>query len=113
MVSFDAIVRMCAGVHGFSRMAGWRWKALPVIQWEFSTLSEFARAVVELREAIAPQMLHARSDAEWQRATHQDTFEIEAHGVMLRLVCAERLALPDGRSAGVSNLQIRTTRLEP
>lgn len=90
----DDIVRVCATVGEFSRMANWRWKALPIVEWEFPTISEFARARAQILQAVTPLMVYGENN--WQRSMDANTLEIDCHGVTFRLVCRERMATPHG-----------------
>lgn len=91
----DDIMRVCAEVSRFSRKANWTWKALPVIEWEFPTISDFARAKMELLKSIGPMVPYER-EASWQRATSPNTYEIDCHAVTFRLICRETIRTPHG-----------------
>lgn len=90
----QSIIRMCGEARRFSSVAGWQFQGMAVMQWEFASISAFAEAKMQLLRAITPMMMHARSDAAWQRATSPDECEIDCNGVTFRLICKQRLATP-------------------
>jgi hypothetical protein len=105
-LSSDDIMRLCGEVRRLSQKVNWQWKGLPVAQWEFATIADFARAKMQLERAISPMMIHTRSDASWQRALSPSVWEVDANGVTFRLVCREEMQTPRG-SLGAT--QIRYT----
>lgn len=105
MLDTETIVRTCREVYRLSRMANWRWKGMPIIQWEFPDIGEFHRAKVDLLRAIEPMMVKMVSEASWQRIDGPEICEIDCHGVTFRLICKQRLAVP-GRSHSVGATQV-------
>lgn len=100
----DDVIRVCAEVSRFGRKAGYTFKGLPVVQWEFPTIGDFARAKVELLRALSPMMVGALGAGAWQRETDESTFEIDCHAVTFRLVCRQVLAVPGGRTVGAAEI---------
>ena len=95
VIDDQTIIRICGEVRRFSQIANWQWSGLPVIQWEFPTISAFARAKMQLLAALSPMMMmHMRNETERQRATSKDEFEIDCNGVTFRLMCKQRIATP-------------------
>ena len=107
----DDIIRTCREVHRLSRIADWRWKGMPVIQWEFLDISQFGRAKMDLLSAIGPMMMHTRNEAEWQRNDGPEICEIDCHGVTFRLVCKQRLAVA-GRATAVGAAEMVFRKLD-
>lgn len=105
-VTAEEIARLCHEASLFSSSAGWTFKALPVMQWEFPTIGDFARARVQLIRAISPLMVAERNEAAWQRATSPSTFEIDCYGITFRLVCKQILATP-ARNFGAAQILYR------
>ena len=89
MSTFDAndIIRICAEVSRFGLKANYTFKGLPVVQWEFSSVGDFARARDEILRAISPMMGSTINPASWQRTVDRHTFEIDCYNVTFRLVC--------------------------
>lgn len=48
----DQVSTMCRVVGTFSHLAGWRWQAMPVIAWEFATISDFMGAKRDVLTAV-------------------------------------------------------------
>lgn len=105
----DDIIRVCAEISHFGRKADYTFKGLPVVQWEFATIGDFARAKIEILRALSPMMVGSLGPAAWQRTIDEYTFEVDCHAVTFRLVCRQSLALPMGGKVGAAEM-IYTTK---
>ena len=105
MLDYETIVRTCREVHRMSRMANWQWKGMPVLQWEFATIGDFARAKVDILQAIQPHMV-GNTEAAWQRVDGPEICELDCHGITFRLICKQRLAAPGGKTYGAAQVVI-------
>ena len=106
MVDIDMVKRICAETRRFSMQANWKWVALPVMQWEFADIGQFAIARMQLLQALEPHMLAMQSPSDWQRTDGPDRFEIDCYGVTFRLVCRQRIATPGGKTVGAAEVFI-------
>ncbi len=97
---------MCDAVGDFSRSNDWRFKAKPVIVLEFSTISEYARARMDILRAMQDLLKFAIRDNGWQRAISSEVTEIDCMGVTFRLVCAEKIMPPKGPN-GVGDKKLK------
>jgi hypothetical protein len=102
----DEIMRLCDSVGDFSRSNDWRFKAKPVIVWEFSTIGEYARARMDILRAMQDLLKFSRTDDGWQRAISSEVTEIDCMGVTFRLVCAEKTMTPKG-PYGVGDMKFK------
>lgn len=87
MLEFDDVVRVCAEVHQFGRVAGLRFKALPIIQWEFADKSEFFNADAALQRALAAVLIYSDGRGARREMFPQGVVEFDCHGVTFRLIC--------------------------
>lgn len=108
-IDADDIIRICAEVSRFGRKANYTFKGLPVVQWEFLSVGDFARARVEILQAISPMMVGALDPASWQRSVDRYTFEIDCHNVTFRLVCKQEMDVQGVGRVGVTEM-IYTTK---
>jgi hypothetical protein len=90
------VIRICREVDLFSRIAKFRFKALPVVAWEFADLRDFMNARVALMRAIEPQMLMMTRGRDLLRKVDDSTVEIDCHGVTFRLTCHQRIMTKHG-----------------
>lgn len=107
-IDMDDIGRLCAEARRLSTKAGWRFKALPVMEWTFPTIGDFVRAKVQVQRALLPHMAPTRDQA-WQRIVSPSSFEIDYYGITFRLVCREVLATPQG-NYGAAQVQCREAK---
>jgi hypothetical protein len=86
MQFFDAddVRRACAEVRGFSQKANWRWKALPILTWEFADRHVFDNARATLRRALDKDLVPGSIQAV-ERLNQPNHSEIDAYGVTFRL----------------------------
>jgi hypothetical protein len=108
-IEADDIIRICAEVSRFGRKANYTFKGLPVVQWEFPTIGDFARARVEILQAVSPMMVAALDSSSWQRSIDPNTFEIDCHNVTFRLICKQRMDVPGVGPVGAAEM-IYTTK---
>lgn len=94
-MKYDDIVRMSREVYVFGARENWRFKALPIITFEFSTLGDFARAKMEMLQCTRA-MLFMFDEKSQTRMFQDDTFEMDIHGVTVRLVCTQIMMTPQG-----------------
>lgn len=94
-IDIDDIERLCAEARRLSTKANWAFKALPVMEWTFPTIGDFARAKMQVQRALTPRM-GLTSEGAWQRAVSPSTFEVDYYGITFRLICREVLATPQG-----------------
>ena len=87
---------VCYRVGMIGRTAGWRLNAMPVVQWEFATLHDYARARMDLLRAMTPEM-HAmmRGNPEFRRISDHIE-EVDIFGVTFRLICKQQIMTPRG-----------------
>lgn len=90
------IIRLCREVDTFSRSADFRFKALPIVSWEFGDLSDFLRARAALMRAIEPQMKMTTRGDDLLRKKDDNTVEIDCHGITFRLTCHVKMMTPHG-----------------
>lgn len=109
MLDYEAIVRTCREAHRLSRMANWQWKSMPVLQWEFATIGDFARAKMDILRAVQPHMI-GTNEAAWQRIDGPEICELDCYGITVRLICKQRLAAPDGKAYGAAHIVISGPR---
>lgn len=88
MIDAIDIKRVCAAAAHFSAKAGLRFKAMPVLVWEFGAISEFMEARANLMMAITPEMQGGRVRT---KKICSEVEEIDCHGITLRLVCKEKV----------------------
>lgn len=88
MIETQSLQALCAHINHFSASTEWRWKALPIVTWEFGTVREYHNARAELRMAIARDMSLTGSDSPI-RAVNSACEEFDCYGVTFRLVCKE------------------------
>jgi hypothetical protein len=101
---FEAIARLSAEASKFSSRAQWHFKARPVLSFEFSTLSDFARAQMDLMQAVSPVMIYAVG---WERRPAPHIFEVDCLGITFRLICTQVVKLPDGSALGASEVKFK------
>lgn len=90
------IIRICREVSLFSKQAHFRFKALPVVAWDFADLSDFMNARVALMRAIEPQMMMTTRGGDLLRKVDDFTVEIDCHGVTFRLSCHQKVMTRHG-----------------
>lgn len=88
-ITQEDIFRLCATIADFSHKADLRWRAMPVVAWEFATLGEYACALVAVRQAIP---VHEQC----QRVVAPHIYELDAYGVTFRLICKAKVASARG-----------------
>jgi hypothetical protein len=103
---FSEIADLCNRVYRFQALQNWRFKALPVISWEFPDVGEFfaARAMLERainasRQPFAVDMI---------RLPDRSTVEMDVCGVTFRLSCPAIYTTADGQHRGVNELRYGT-----
>lgn len=107
MINIDMVKQLCAEARRFSVQADWKWVALPVMQWEFADIGQFAIAKMQLLQVIEPIMMPMmRNPADWQRTDGPDRFEIDCYGITFRLVCRQRIATSGGKSVGAAYVRV-------
>ena len=88
-MTLPEIRQLCAEVEAFSKAQRWRWKANPVLVYEFADQSDFVDAHAALLEALVgePYVLGAAM----QRKITSHSVEIDCYGITLRLSCKRAL----------------------
>lgn len=94
-LNLEDIERLCDRVAHFSGKAGLRFKAMPVIEWEFASIDEYMRARAMLMSVLTPDLVNA-SAARTPRPASSHVEEIEIFNVTFRLICRQMLATPYG-----------------
>jgi hypothetical protein len=97
MLSAEDIKRTCYEVMALGKIAGWQFKSLPVVQWEFPTISEYMRARMELLRAMSPELAKMVRDVDAGfRRVSGHTEELDCYGVTFRLICTQKFMTPHG-----------------
>lgn len=102
-LDLDDIRRLSQEAYRFSRIANWQWKGRPTMEWEFTTIKDFARARMELMQALKDEM-SCRATSDWTRTLDPETFEIDYHGITFRLICRQRIATQEGAKVGATEI---------
>ncbi len=92
----DDIIRICREVSQFSQLANFRFKALPIVAWEFADLRDFMNARAALMRAIEPVMMMTTRGGDLLRKVDDSTVEIDCHGVTFRLTCHQKVMTQHG-----------------
>lgn len=103
MFEFNDVIRACAEVHQLGRIAGLRFKALPIIQWEFADKSEFFNADAALQRALSTVLTHKDGRGDRREMLPQGVVEFDCHGVTFRLICK-------AIAADVARIQAQSSR---
>ena len=92
------IIKVCGTISDFVKNADMRFKALPVLAFEFVDMSSFMSARMNFLQAIEPQLIYPTGKG---RRVDDHTEEFDCYGVTVRLICRERglPALPSGYPA--------------
>lgn len=89
-MNLSHLATLCADISHFGDEQNWRFKAMPVISYEFATIKEFCEAVFALEQML-------RTDPSTQasgislRIVGSHTREIDCCGVTFRLICHEQV----------------------
>src|SRR5262249_37458911 len=83
----DKLALLCTHINNFGQWHNWRFKAVPVILWEFSSVGDFANAVSQLSECMHKRWPEVSGQI--MRQVSPSCIEIDACGVIFRLVCLD------------------------
>lgn len=94
-LEIEHIKQVCYEVRNFSDRSGLRFRAMPVIEWEFADIHEYMRARVMLKQCLTPDLIAAQV-VSGPRVINPHCEEIELFGVTFRLICHQMLHTPYG-----------------
>lgn len=80
----DDVRRLCAQVNHFSQKANWRFKSLPVMNWQFASRNDFHNARMTLLAALDKELIPMSANAV-ERTLSDTTTEIDCYGTTFRL----------------------------
>jgi hypothetical protein len=101
------IAHLCSHIADFQTRQGWDFKALPVITWEFGSISDFMNAKAQLMQQIVfTRQYHAQGAMERMLDPH--TCELDCCGVTFRLRCLAVLDTEHG-PFGAAELRVEDT----
>lgn len=95
-MTLSDLAQLSAQISNFSRKHNYRWKACPVICWEFATLNDYFHARADLEQAICSEPYYAATPRQFTRTLSPDTCELDCYGVTFRLTCLQRMMTPAG-----------------